>query len=96
MTKERKNELILLFNQGFTYERIAERFGDTPNSMHRWGSKNDNHFKDLYGIDKKPIDVTGQDLADAVIQMARNQRKHLEVSYLKVWKNCIRIYFKVI
>ena len=59
------------------------------------GSKNDNHFKDLYGIDKKPIDVTGQDLADAVIQMARNQRKHLEVSYLKVWKNCIRIYFKV-
>lgn len=57
--------------------------------------KNDNHFKDLYGIDKKPIDVTGQDLADAVIQMARNQRKHLEVSYLKVWKNCIRIYFKV-
>ena len=92
MTKERKNELMLLFNQGFTYERIAERFGDTPNSMHRWGSKNDNHFKDLYGIDKKPIDVTGQDLADAVIQMARNQRKHLKVSY---WKNCIRIYFKV-
>ena len=29
MTKERKNELILLFNQGFTYERIAERFGTT-------------------------------------------------------------------
>lgn len=70
-------------------------FGDTPNSMHRWGSRNDNHFKDLYGIDKKPIDVTGQDLADAVIRMAEKQWKCLEVSYLKVWNNCIRIYFKV-
>lgn len=70
-------------------------FGDTPNSMHRWGSRNDSHFKDLYGINKKPIDVTGQDLANAVIRMAENQWKRLEVSYLKVWNNCIRIYFKV-
>ena len=72
MTKERKNELILLFNKGFTYERIAERFGDTPNSMHRWGSKNYNHFKDLYGIDKKPTKTSWSILFEGLEKLYTN------------------------
>lgn len=60
MTKERKNELILLFNQGFTHEKIAEHFGTTQAYIENqfWeirkleNTYNLEHFEDKYTTNK--------------------------------------------